>query len=157
MYENSVKSIRIRRYPAVYLGDEDFKKESCKLCYRGNYFIQKFKFCNEDVKCNLFKSYCYSLYCVSLWGKYRKYTLQRINVNYNNVMRRLMGVPSFSSASFLFGYLGVKSFKELIRTAQYSMMQRITKSNNVIMINLYRSEARNMSRIWQCWQDSLFL
>ena len=174
------KSIKIRRYPAVYLGDsklifvesfnylghllvsdfdddEDIKKESRKLCYRGNYLIQKFKFCNEDVKCNLFKSYCYSLYCVSLWGNYRKYTLRRINVNYNNIMRRLMGVPSFSSASFLFGYLGVKSFKELIRTAQYSMMQRITKSNNVIMINLYRSEARNMSRIWQCWQDSLFL
>ena len=140
-----------------YVDDEDIRKESRKLCYRGNCLIQKFKFCKDDVKCNLFKSYCYSLYCVSLWANYKKCTFQRLNVNYNNVMRRLMGTPSYSSASFLFGILGVKSLKELIRTAQYSMMERAKKSNNIIMITLFNSEARSKSKIWQCWQDSLFL
>ena len=137
--------------------DDDIKKESRKLCFRGNCLIQRFKFCKNDVKCNLFKSYCYSLYCVSLWANYKKCTFQRLTVNYNNIMRRLMGIPSYSSASFLFGNLGVKSLKEVIRAAQYSMMERARKSNNIIMINLFKSEARIKSRIWQCWQHSLFI
>ena len=85
------KSLKLNGCPSIYLGgtrlsfvdsfnylghllvsdfddDEDIRKESRKLCYRGNSLIRKFKFCNDDVKCNLFKSYCYSLYCVSLWS-----------------------------------------------------------------------------------------
>ena len=174
------KNLELGRYPSICLGDsklsfvesfnylghllvsdfyddEDIKKESRKLCFRGNCLIQRFKFCSNDVKCNLFKSYCYSLYCVSLWANYKKCTFQRLNVNYNNVMRRLMGVPRYSSASFLFGSLGVKSLKELIRSAQYSMMERARNSNNAILINLFRSEARIQSSIWQWWQRSLYI
>ena len=159
------KTIKLGGYPNIYLGncklsfvesfnylghllvsdfhdDEDIKKESRKLCFRGNCLVQRFKFCKDDVKCSLFKSYCYSLYCVSLWANFKKCTFQRLNVNYNNIMRRLMGIPVYSSASFLFGNLGVKSLKELMRSAQYSMMDRVENSNNVILITLFKSEAR---------------
>ena len=174
------KSLKLSECPSLYLGgtklsfvnsftylghllvsdfddDEDIRKENRKLCCRGNLLIRKFKFCKDDVKCSLFKSYCYSLYCVSLWSNYKKSTFQRLKVNYNNIMRRLIGVPVYSSASLLFGTLEVKSLKEVIRTAQYSLMERVKNSNNSIVTNLFQSEARIKSRIWQCWQDSLFL
>ena len=50
--------------------DEDIRKETRKLCVQGNTIIRKFKFCNVDAKCCLFKSFCYSVYCSSLWAQY---------------------------------------------------------------------------------------
>ena len=137
--------------------DADILKENRKLCARGNCLIRKFNFCNVDVKCNLFKTYCYSLYCSSLWSLYKKSTFNRLKVNYNNIMRRLMGVPKFSSASFLFGSLGVRSLKEQVRAVQFSMMERVKSSSNMLLNTLLQSEARLQSSLWQCWQNSLFL
>ena len=133
------------------------KKEMRKLCYRGNSLVRKFKFCNEDVKCTLFRSFCYSLYCASLWSCYKAETYQRLRVNYNNIMRRLMGVPLYSSASFLFGSNGVKTLNELIRTVQYSLMKRVETSKNTLIQVLLQSDATRNSAIRQRWHDSLFL
>ena len=133
------------------------KKEMRQLCYRGNSLVRKFKFCNDDVKCTLSRSFCYSIYCTSLWADYKVETFQRLRVNYNNILRRLMGVPISSSASFLFGSNGVKTLNELIRTAQYSLMKRVETSQNTLVEILLRSETTQKSTIRQRWQDSLFL
>lgn len=175
------RSIRLSCTPSIYLGEEklalvdrfnylghlivtdfsddgDMIKEMRKLCARGNSLIRKFKFCNIDVKCTLFKSFCYSLYCASLWSDYKQSTFQRLKVNYNNILRRLMGVPVYSSASFLFGSLGVKSLGELLRTVQFSLMNRVSDgSSNELIQTLYMSDARQSSRIWQRWHRSLFV
>ena len=127
-----------------------------KLCYRGNCLIRKFKFCNNDVKCTLFKSFCYSLYCSSLWNNYKKSTLQRLKVNYNNILRRLIGVPTYSSASFLFATLGVRSFDELLRADQYSLMKRVDGSQNVVICNILASDVLLQSRIRNHWYVSLY-
>ena len=123
------KQLKLNNCPSVYLGenklqfvedfnylghtitsdfsdDKDILKEMRKLCYRGNCLIRKFKFCNEEVKCMLFKSFCYSLYCSSLWFNYKKSTMQRLKVNYNNIMRRLMGFPTYSRLPFCLGRWG---------------------------------------------------
>ena len=174
------KGIKLNNCPSVYLGDErlefvdtfdylghtisidfnddmDMKKEMRKLCYRGNSLVRKFRFCSDDVKCTLFRSFCYSLYCASLWSNYKNETYQRLRVNYNNIMRRLMGVPLYSSASFLFGSNGVKTLNELIRTSQYSIMKRIETSPNTLIQLLHRSDIMQKSNIIQRWHDSLFL
>ena len=132
------------------------RKEMRKLCYRGNCLIRSFRFCNEDVKCTLFKSFCHSLYCSSLWSTYRDHTFQRLKVNYNNIMRRLMNVPPFSSASFLFGSLGVKTLMELLRNTQYSLMKRIEFSSNSLIAVLKTSDAYTNSIIRQHWHTMLF-
>ena len=171
--------IKIGNCPSIYLGrdklefvdefnylghsitsdfsdDTDILKEMRKLCYRGNCLIRKFKFCNNDVKCTLFKSFCYSLYCSSLWNNYKKSTLQRLKVNYNNILRRLIGVPTYSSASFLFATLGVRSFDELLRADQYSLMKRVDGSQNVVICNILASDVLLQSRIRNHWYVSLY-
>ena len=136
--------------------DRDILKEMRKLCYRGNCLIRKFKFCNDDVKCTLFRSFCYSLYCCSLWYNFKKSTLQRLKVSYNNIMRRLMGVPAYSSASFLFATLGVRSFQELLRANQYSLMKRVTDSSNLLIRDINISDVFLQSEIRHYWYQSLF-
>ena len=142
---------------AFIMDDDDMRKEMRKLCYRGNCLVRTFNFCTDDVKSTLFKSYCYSLYCSSLWSCFKRATFQRLKVNYNNIMRRLMQVPPFSSASFLFGSLGVKTVQELIRTNQYSLMRRIESSANSLIVLLNSSEAILRSSIRQHWWNSLFI
>ena len=171
--------VKINNCPSIYLGetklqfvsefiylghtitsdfrdDRDILKEMRKLCYRGNCLIRKFRFCNEDVKCTLFRSFCYSLYCCSLWSSFKNCTLQRLKVNYNNIMRRLMGVPTYSSASFLFGTLGVRSFNELLRTNQYSLMKRVKDSTNRLIMDINNTDVILQSVIRHHWNQSLF-
>ena len=78
-------------------------------------------------------------------------------MNYNNIMRRMMGVPFYSSASFLFGSLGVKSLLELVRTAQFSLMERVKGSSNGLIITLNNSDVMAVSCIRECWTNTLFL
>ena len=52
------------------MSDEpDIRKETRKLSARGNALVRKFKFASENVKINLFKTFCYTFYCSSLWAK----------------------------------------------------------------------------------------
>ena len=173
------KHLKLKNCPSVYLGenklqfvddfnylghtvtsdfsdDKDILKEMRKLCDRGNCLIRKFKFCNDEVKCMLFKSFCYSLYCSSLWCNYKKSTMQRLRINYNNIMRRLMNVPKYSSASFLFGSLGVKSLNELLRSSQYSLLKRVDSSTNLLVRGIERSDCYLQSQIRLHWYHCLF-
>ena len=48
--------------------DGDLKKANGKvLCYSKNMLLQKFSYCSPDVKCCMFKSYCSTMYCSSMW------------------------------------------------------------------------------------------
>ena len=68
---------RLNRIPETkYLGyllsedqseDEDIAKQMRTLYTR----VRMFSYCTIDVKMELFRSYCSSLYCCSLWSDYR--------------------------------------------------------------------------------------
>ena len=98
-----------------------------------------------------------TLYTVHLSGLVLKELHFKDKVNYNNIMRRLMQVPPFSSVSFLFGSLGVKTVQELIRTNQYSLIRRIESSANSLIVLLNSSEAILRCSIRQHWRNSLFI
>ena len=137
--------------------DEDILKETRNLCARGNALIRQFNFCNMDVKCMLFKTYCYSFYCASLWGRFRVESLNRLKVAYNMVMRRLAGVPPWHSARTMFVRLGVHSFSERIRSMYHGTRQRVHISANSLLSTLVHSDAAIGSRLWQRWHDALHL
>ena len=100
--------------------DEDIMREIRSLNARGNVIIRKFGFLSLEVKCQLFKTYCYILYACALWSNYNRGTLNRLTVSCNNIMRRLANVPPWTcSASHMFGSLGVRSFQETLRNCSY--------------------------------------
>ena len=174
------KNLKLRNIPSVYLDgsklvyvesfnylghtittkftdDEDIKKEMRKLCARGNTLIRKFKFCQSATKCNLFRTYCYSLYCAVLWSSFKRETLIRLKVNYNNIMRRFEGVPMFSSASQLFASRRVKSLPELLRGVMFGLMKRIECSSNTLILKIISSEIFLKSALWKNWRDMLYV
>ena len=94
-----------------FTDDEDIDRERRNLAKRGNVLIRKFMYCSDEIKCLLFRSFCYQLYTCALWSKYKKASLNRLNVCYNQIMRRLISLPTWHSASAMFATLGVRSFQ----------------------------------------------
>ena len=69
---------------------------------RSNKIIRMFHFCKIDVKLELFRSFCTSLYCCYLWTGYKKSTFNRIRVVFNNAYRRILVLPWRCSTSAMY-------------------------------------------------------
>ena len=41
------------------------------LCARSNILIRKFKKCNDNVKIDLFETFCINIYGIALWSNFR--------------------------------------------------------------------------------------
>ena len=130
---------------------------NAKLCARGNMVARKFKSCSIDVKRQLFLSFCSTIYCCSLCSNFNMVALNRIRVNYNNILRNLVSVPPFTSASQLFSVLDLKGFQKLRRRTSYSLMTRLKSSRNNLVCTIIYSEARLKSRIWDSWITLLYV
>ena len=135
--------------------NDDIRNQNKKLCARGNMIARKFKCCSEEVKCLMFKTFCYSIYGAALWSKYSVAVMDRLRVNYNNILRRLNNVPPWKSASQLFVSLGLRGFREQRRAWAYSLSQRLIRSPNSLVQCLVHSDARANSTLWQHWHALL--
>ena len=107
----------------AFRDDEDIERERRTLAKRGNFLIRKFGYCSDEIKCMLFRSFCYQLYTCALWSKYKKSTLDRLRVCYNKIMRQLVGLPPWHSASKMFVGLGVRSFQDTHRIFIYTLYE----------------------------------
>ena len=83
---------------------------------------------NTETKVNLFKTYCYPLYCGSLWSEYRLSTMSCLRVGYNSILRRLLGIRLWNpelervvSMTELFLDHDVKSFPDLFKSWRKDM------------------------------------
>ena len=135
--------------------DLDIKREIKSLNARGNVIVRKFGFLPNSVKFELFRTYCYPMYTSALWANYTQAVMRQLKVAYNNIMRRLAYVPSWQSASHMFGSLGVRSFGECIRNSSYSLMQRVEQCPNGLIGNLVRSDVAFVSMQRARWHSVL--
>ena len=135
--------------------DRDILNQNQKLCGRGNMIIRKFKSCSQQVKICLFKAFCYGIYGSSLWSNFKLATLNRLKVNYNNILRRLMNVPPWHSASQLFVGARLRGFQEQQRTCCYGLMQRLQHSENQVVQRVVHSDAQAVSPLWRRWDAVL--
>ena len=101
----------------------------------GNCLIQKFRKCSENVKAQLFKSYCTNMYGIQLWADFTPSTLDKVRVAYNNVFRTFMSVDRRSSVSAAFIKKGINHFNVLYRKAVYGFKTRLSACDNLIVQN----------------------
>ena len=102
--------------------DLDLKLQQRRFCAYINMLLRKFVKCSPDVKCYLFKTCCYNLYCAPFWYDSTKSTaVKNLKVAYNNSLRRLIAIPSHNSAGGMFVNLNIPSFRELLRKYVYNM------------------------------------
>ena len=135
----------------------DMSRQMKALYAMGNTLVRKFGKCSDTVKCELFRAYCEQLYCSTLWCCYTLETLRRLRVSHNDVLRRLLGFPRWTSASSLFVAAGLNNLDVLMRKAVFSFRTRLATSENRLISGLYNSSAFIKSKLYSVWKCSLEL
>ena len=83
--------------------------------------------CTADVKAKLFRTFCTPLYTAPLWWNFRAYSLRKLTVTYNDVMRLLLCLPKWHSASQMFVNINVPTCQAVIRNLVYKFMNQLEK------------------------------
>ena len=99
-----------------------------------NMLLRSFRYCTNDVKCTLFKSFCANMYCCSLWFNSTSSTIKKLKTSYNSALRNLLLIKKPYSASTMFVAHGIPSFYKLLRTSNYRFADRVSKNSNSILM-----------------------
>ena len=133
----------------------DIKRQKRAICVRANMLIRKFAMCSDDVKSQLFATFCQSLYCAHLWSVFDKKSMDKLRVTYNNGLRKLLRQDLFCSASWLFVNANVISFKENMRKSTYNFKLRVASSDNVFVKAICQGCCLHASSLTERWVDVL--
>ena len=95
----------------------------------------------------IFKTYCSSLYCASMWFDCTKTALKRLKIAYNNSLLRVMLLPWRNSATEMFVNLGINSFAEMLRIYMFGLRSRVTTSYNQLLSSLYSAHCSEYSKL----------
>lgn len=138
--------------------DNDIYRQRCKIYSQANMLLRKFSMCSDSVKSSLFRTYITLLYAGQLWSKYKKRSIQRLKISYNDAFRLLLHVPRWHSASQLFVSKHVPTCEALLRQLMYGFMCRLDKSENCIveaLVNPLKSCYRFTSILRRHWHKIL--
>ena len=119
-----------------------------------NILSRKFGHCTGDVKLTLFKAYCSPLYSAHLWLNYKKASLQKLQVAYNDALRILLKRPRWTSASAPFVSVRVNTLQANLRNLMHRFICRLNDSENQIfsaLVDIMYSDIRCTSRFWGHW------
>ena len=137
--------------------DSDILRHVRSLYCKANTLLKKFSQCSEQVKCFLFKMFCSNMYCSSLWCVFKKSTMKKLTVAYNNAFRIFLGLPRFCSASHMFVTRHVDNFDALIRKCIHSLLSRLQNSENEYIYCIYKSDISYKSKLFEKFKNLLYL
>ena len=138
--------------------DADMYRQRQMLYVQANMLVRKFHYSSDDVKVSLFRAFCTPMYAAPLWGSYKKETLRKLQVAYNDCLRILLKKPRCSSASKLFVDSGLSTLQALLRNLMFKFMSRLDESQNCIIMMLTSprcSSVRYQSYLWKHWYGCL--
>ena len=164
MYLNGrvLKWVVEHKYLGIFISNDssdarDITRQIRSTYSRGNVLISKFRMCSDEVKVQLFRSFCSNLYCSSLWTCYTKELYNRMRVAYNNIFRVLLRLDRRGSISMSFVLYNIDSFSVLIRKNIFSLRKRIQSSfNTVINACMSHNFFNHTSKINKKWCLLLF-
>ena len=131
-------------------------KEVRSLYCRGNMICRKFSSCCDEVKRQLFISFCSSFYCCSLWSCFSVSCLRSLHVAHNNIFRSLFHLPRLISISSCFVQNNIHCFKTIRRKLILSLYNRVLASDNQLIMALINERYVVKSFILKTWLRVLF-
>jgi hypothetical protein len=162
-----LNSCRIRlvdeyKYLGIYISSD--KKDNCDLqrqiryiYSKGNMLVKKFGKCSKEVKTQLFRSYCYNMYCSHLWSKYAESKLTSVKVAYNNVLRSFFNIKTLCSISQVCVNYNIDCFNVLVRKSIVNFRSRLSTSDNSILSTIFKSfYFSRTSQLYKTWCNKIF-
>ena len=135
--------------------DNDFNRQLRAFYARINYLCRNFIACTPEVKLMLFNSYCANVYASHCWANFRRSSMSKLTVAFNNCFRRFMHYPRFCSASGMFAHNRTRSLPEILRKCVFSFRNRLLTSSNTVICSLLHASSFK-SRLWLHWNSLLF-
>ena len=123
----------------------------------GNSLVRNFSQCSDDVKLQLFKTYCSNLYCCQLWSNYKNVSYNKLKVAYNNVYRALFKLDRQTSISNSMVLFNVNGFKAVVRKHSFGFRERIFNLDNFLVKTIVESMYFMSNQINVMWTKNLFL
>ena len=175
---NSLKHLQV---PSVYLGQRklewvrekdylgviicenrsdnaDIRRQIKSIYKQGNSIIRRFYMCTDAVKIQLFKTFCYNMYGISLWTNYQNDLMDDASVAYNNIFRQFFKLGRRCSISMEFFNRNINGFYICLRKSINSFYNRLKNSKNTLVRSILNSTYfRLYSTLHIQWQKMLFL
>lgn len=137
--------------------NEEISKNTRSMYIRGNSLVRNFKHCSEDVKCELFRAYCTSFYCSSLWCNFTDHCMRRLNVSYKGIFRNLFKLERDCSISGKMTCFKIDTLPVLLRKNVYNFRKRLYLSKNDLIINIVSCVSFNFCTLVAAWNKMLYL
>ena len=159
---NNIDFVHETKYLGVIINSSkktssDVVRQTRKFYAQANMLLSNFRYCSNDVKCMLFKSFCANMYCSPLWCNSTSSSIKKLKTSYNSALRNLLLIKKPYSASTMFITHGIPSFYELLRTNIYRFADRVSKNSNSIIMACMTSIVYNIhSPIRQWWRSVLY-
>ncbi|XP_061729162.1 uncharacterized protein LOC133534089 [Cydia pomonella] len=128
--------------------DMDLERERRAMAIRGNMVARRFARCNKQVKLTLFKAYCQTFYTCSLWATFTQRAYNTLRVQYNNVLRMLLKLPRYCSASGMFAEARTDDFYAIRRKRIASLLTRVRGSSNSLLRTLAERLDCHLTSYW---------
>ena len=122
----------------------------------GNMLKRKFKDCTEEVGIKLFKTYCSSFYCCSLWDSYATDLIRNVKICHIKVFRLFVKTSFLDSISMHFFKRNLWNFDIIRRKAIHSLYKRVLSSDNHLVNAVLSSCYFLHSRMFGTWKTNLF-
>ena len=88
----------------------DVVRQTRKFYALANNLVRNFRYCTNDVKCMLFKSFRANMYCCPLWFNTTTSSIKKLKTSYNTALRNLLLIKKPYRASTMFVTHGIPSF-----------------------------------------------
>ena len=90
--------------------------------------INTFKFCTDEVKCNLYKTYISSFYTTQIWCNYTKAVYHKFKMAYNKTFRMFFNLDRLCSVSGEINQLSIRTCTEIQHKLMCSLYRSIFQS-----------------------------
>ena len=158
---NQIDFVQEVKYLGVLLNPSmktsiDVSRQTRKFYGQANMLLRNFRYCSNEVKCRLLKSFCTNMYCCPLWFNSTSSSVKKLKCSYNSVLCRLLCIRMPYSASAMFVTHGIPSFYELLSKCIYNFSERISSSSNSIIKACLSPIIFIFSPIRRWWRSVLF-
>ena len=138
--------------------NDDIGRQTRSIYARGNMLIKRFKLCNDNVKVQLFKSYCTGFYCAHLWDSdhFLKSSLKQVKLAFKRIFRHFFQLKQGSITARMVE-LKCNTFDEIQRKSIFSFRNRILSSNNMLISTIVHSLYFVGSSLNGYWTRQLFM
>ena len=139
----------------TFYDDDDISRQMCAIYSRGNSLIRKFKFANDTIKVQLFKTFICNFYCAALWSRYHISMYRRIVVSFKRIYRNMFQVRDGSITACMIN-TGCDPFEVILRKSVYGFRARLFNSDNRLVSVLCDSFYFLNSSVASKWNSMLF-